>query len=73
MADQLQVIAFLIDSPGGKGRRRAMIKPLFPSGAPSTVEIPDEVEQTQEAITRYLASKTGTPYAGITWRQPLRR
>ncbi len=73
MADKLEVIAFLIDTPGGTRRRRVMVKPTSPPGAPSTIEIPSKIEQSQGAITQYLASKTTTPTEGITWRRPLRK
>jgi hypothetical protein len=66
MAEKIQVIAFLIDTPGGTKRRRAMVKPVQPSGSPSTIEIPDQV-------TQYLAITTSTPAEGITWRHPLRQ
>lgn len=73
MADQLHVIAFLLDAPGGRRRRRAMIKPIIPTGAPRTIEIPQEIEQSQAAISQYLAVTTSTPVENISWRNPLRR
>jgi len=72
MSQKLTVLAFMIDSPGQVSRRRAMIKKTLPAEAPQTITIPPSVEQSQEAITAYLAADTNTPAEGITWRQPLR-
>ena len=72
MAIQLTIIAFLLDAPGGQNRRRVMIRPTVPMQGPSVLEIPEAVEQAQDAITQYVATQTNTPAEGITWRHPLR-
>lgn len=65
------VIGFMIDSPGGKRRRRAMVRAATPPATPRTITIPDSIDQTQAAITFYLAGQLKALMENITWRQPL--
>jgi hypothetical protein len=72
MAEKLLIMAVMIDSPGGKRRRRIMVRPTVPRGAPRTIVLPDSLNHTQKTITDYIGAETGTLKDNIEWFHPLR-
>ena len=72
MPDALTILAFMLDHPGGTRRRRVMVRPIIPRGAPFTIVLPDSVEQSEKSITLYISQATQTPVKWITWQSPLR-